>query len=122
MHSDRIVLDGALVLALREKRIDLDNADAFKDALLGALPQASRALILDFSAVDYISSAGLRSLMIAHKAAKAASCNMAVAALKPLTREIFAISRFDVVFTLFDEVRGAVAELAPDALDGFDAR
>jgi anti-anti-sigma factor len=121
MRCDQVVLDGAMVLTLQDARIDLDNADAFKAALLAAVPQASRALILDFTAVDYISSAGLRSLMIAQKSAKAANCTLAVAALKPLTREIFAISRFDVVFVLFDTVRGAIEHLAPQALAGFDA-
>lgn len=121
MSCDQIILDGALVIAPREGRIDLDNADAFKAELLAALPKAAKALIVDLSSVEYISSAGLRSLMIALKAAKAQGSVMAVAALRPLTREIFAISRFDIVFVLFGSVREAIESLAPQAVAEFDA-
>jgi len=102
-------------------RIDLSNADGFKDALLAALASAPKVLIVDLSRLEYISSAGLRSLMIALKAAKSKDQSLAIAALRPLTREIFAISRFDIVFTLYDGVREAIAGLAPQALAQFDA-
>jgi anti-sigma B factor antagonist/stage II sporulation protein AA (anti-sigma F factor antagonist) len=121
MTCDRIVLGGALVMAPKDERIDLSNADAFTNALLAALTQASGVMIVDLSRVDYISSAGLRSLMIALKAAKAEQKSLAVAALRPLTREIFAISRFDIVFSLYDSVRDAIVGLAPDAVAEFDA-
>ena len=122
MSYDQIVLDGALVLAPRQGRIDLENADGFTAGLLAALPKASKALIVDLSSVEYISSAGLRSLMIALKAAKSQDTALAVAALRPLTREIFGISRFDLVFSLFGSVREAIESLAPQAVAQFDAR
>jgi len=121
MTYERIALDGALVMAPREARIDMSNADAFKDALLESVTLASKVMIVDLSSIEYISSAGLRSLMIAFKAAKAEQKTMAMAALRPLTQEIFAISRFNIVFTLFDDVRDALARLAPDVVAEFDA-
>ena len=121
MTCDQIVLDGALVITPRDARIDLANAEAFTAALLAALPKAGKALVVDLAGVEYISSAGLRSLMITLKAAKAQGAGLGVAALRPLTREIFAISRFDIVFTLFDSVREAIAGLAPQAVEEFDA-
>lgn len=121
MSYDQIVLDGALVIAPREGRIDLDNAEAFTAQLLATLAKTPKALIVDLSSVEYISSAGLRSLMIARNTAKAQDSALGVAALRPLTREIFAISRFDIVFTLFDTVRGAIESLAPQAIAEFDA-
>jgi anti-anti-sigma factor len=121
MTCDQIALGGARVIAPTDERIDLSNADAFKDALLETLSQAAAVMIVDLSRVEYISSAGLRSLMIALKAAKADQKSLAVAALQPLTREIFAISRFDIVFSLYDGVRDAIVELAPDSLAKFDA-
>lgn len=121
MTCDQIILDGALVITPRDARIDLSNAEDFTAALLAALSKAGKALVVDLSGVEYISSAGLRSLMITLKAAKAQGAGLAVAALRPLTREIFAISRFDIVFTLFDSVRDAIAGLAPQAVAEFDA-
>jgi len=58
-------------------------------------------ILLDFSNVDYISSAGLRVLMMASRRAKAANGVFAVAALKPLVQEIFAISRFNLIIPCY---------------------
>jgi len=111
---------GDAILVAAAGRIDLSNADAFKDALSASLAKTKTALILDLSGVDYISSAGLRALMIAFKASKAENKAFGIAGLQPLLLEIFAISRFNQVFALFDSVRDGVAKLAPDALSEFD--
>jgi anti-sigma B factor antagonist/stage II sporulation protein AA (anti-sigma F factor antagonist) len=107
---------GDAVLASVQGRIDLSNADAFKDAMAAALARAKRALIVDLSGVDYMSSAGLRSLMIVHKAAKVDGKTLALTALQPLLMEIFTISRFNLVFPMFESTRAAVEKLAPDAV------
>jgi len=106
---------GNAVLLSASGRIDLSNAETFKDALSNALSKAKKALILDLSGVDYISSAGLRALMIAFKAGKAEGKALGIAALQPLLLEIFTISRFNLVFPLFDTVPQAVEKLAPNA-------
>jgi anti-sigma B factor antagonist len=113
---------GGAIVAAAAGRIDLSNADSFKDALSASLARAKTALIPDLSGVEYISSAGLRALMIVFKAAKAENKAFGIAALQPLLVEIFTISRFNQVFALFDHVRDGVAKLAPDALSQFDAR
>jgi anti-sigma B factor antagonist/stage II sporulation protein AA (anti-sigma F factor antagonist) len=112
---------GGAGLVTATGRIDLTNANAFKDALTAAQSSAASALIVDLSRVDYISSAGLRSLMIVFKAGKAAGKSFAIAGLQPLVLEIFTISRFNLVFPLFDRTRDAVEKLTPDALAAFDA-
>lgn len=112
---------GDALLVSAAGRIDLSNADDFKDALSAGLTRAKAALILDLSGVEYISSAGLRALMIVFKAAKAENKAFGIAALQPLLVEIFTISRFNQVFALFDNVRDGVAKLAPDALSQLDA-
>lgn len=49
-------------------RIDSDNADALQDIASKALTQKKRThLVLDFHAVDYINSAGLRTLVQLYK-------------------------------------------------------
>src|SRR5215469_3563849 len=112
---------GGATIGSASGRIDLSNADAFTNSLSAALSKAKTALVLDLSELEYISSAGLRSLMIVFKAAKAEGKAFGIAALKPLVREIFTISRFNLVFPLFDTVRDAVKAHAPDALAAFDA-
>ena len=113
-------IGGSVLLAARG-RIDMSNSDAFKDSLMAAVTAADHAVIVDMGEVDYISSAGLRSLMIALRAAKGESKGFAVAALGPLVMEIFTISRFNLVFSLYPAVRDALADLAPASLLAFDA-
>ena len=78
------------------------------------------AAVLDFADVEYISSVGLRVLMIAAKAMRAHERPIAIAALQPVVGEIFAISRFDKVLTVYPSVRIALEALSPTALAAFD--
>src|SRR5215467_6380490 len=104
-------------------RIDHGSAESFKDALrphLGRCASGQDQLVLDLSGVDYISSAGLRVLMLARKQAKAQGGTLVVAGLLPVVKEIFEISRFTVVFQIFATVREALAHVSPAALTAFD--
>jgi anti-anti-sigma factor len=84
-------------------RIDHRSAGEFEAALqplLARTGQDKGALVLDFSAVEYISSVGLRVLMIAAKQMRAAEARLSVAALRSVVAEIFTISRFDKVLVV----------------------
>jgi anti-anti-sigma factor len=103
---------GAVVIA-PVGRIDHASAEAFGSALQPHLDRCRAdepPLIVDMSNVDYISSVGLRALMVAAKQAEAQAGRIAIAALSPMVREVFQISRFDMVFKVYgsvDEALGA---------------
>ena len=120
MESASRSIGGSVVLQAKG-RIELTNADGLRDALLKAVGDAGEAVILDLAGLDYVSSAGLRSLMIASKQAKGRGVAIGVAAMQPVVKEIFAISRFNLVFACFDTVREALARLAPAALSAYDS-
>src|SRR5450631_3813253 len=87
-----------VVVAMPAGRIDHAAAGLLEAQLLPVLEQATTkhsAMVLDFSAVEYISSVGLRVLMIAAKSMRAQDRPIAIAALQPVVAEIFSISRFD---------------------------
>ena len=105
-------------------RIDQNSADSFRAALAPHMERCATGqdrVVLDLSRVDYISSAGLRVLMLARKQAKVQGGSLAVAGLGPVVKEIFEISRFTVVFDIHQTVRDALAALSPAALAAFDA-
>ena len=105
-------------------RVDHTNAESLRAALAPLLAQCDGtppALVLDFGRVEYISSVGLRVLMLAAKQARACKSRIAVAALQPVVGEIFAISRFNDVLDVFPSVREALARISPAALAAFDA-
>jgi anti-anti-sigma factor len=111
---------GGAALVRASHRIDMSNADAFTDALMAGVAAAKVAVIVDMAGVDYISSAGLRSLTIALRTAKSEGKAFAVATLSPLVLEIFTISRFNLVFSIYLSVRDALEALAPEGLSSFD--
>ena len=99
-------------------RVDHVTADAFSAALATQVALCTAdgpGIVLDMSGVDYISSVGLRALMVAAKQVKAQNGRIAVAALTPMVREVFQISRFHLVFDLFDTVDAALAALRKPA-------
>ena len=107
---------GATIVLSPAPRMEIATADAFKDRLLAAVKAAGEAgghVIVDMAALEYISSAGLRALMIGHKAAKAqGNTAIGIADMQPVVAEIFRISRFDLVLRCFPSVDEAVAGLA----------
>lgn len=113
--------DNVVVVAPRG-RADLAGSSALEAALSPLWGQAGvGGIVLDFSAVPYISSVGLRVLMIAAKEMRNRRARIAVAGLQPIAAEIFAISRFDKVLEVFPAVRDALAAISPPALAAYDA-
>lgn len=106
---------GAVTVIAVTGRIDQSSADPFRVALephLLACDREGAALVLDLSGVEYISSVGLRALMLAARQVTAQGGRIAVAGLQALVKEIFEISRFHLVFKVFDSTDAAVEALA----------
>ena len=105
-------------------RLDQSNADAFKTELAPHLEQCAKdqdRVVLDLSGLDYISSAGLRVLMLAAKQTKAQGGTLMLSGLQPLVKEIFEISRFTLLFEIAPSVREALARASASALAAFEA-
>jgi len=113
---------GDVVVATPLGRIDHANADGLTAALAPLLDApGGGGVLLDFSRVDYISSVGLRVLMMAAKTLRAQERKLGVAAPQPLVREIFEISRFNLILDLSPSVRSGLERLSPQAAAAFDA-
>ena len=119
--SDRQV--GNTLVLKPTGRLDHATTEAFRTALQPHLDRCKDAgvVVLDMSGVEYISSVGLRVLMLAAKQVRTQGGAIAVAALQPVVREIFEISRFNLVIPSFDDVRQALAQLSPSALGSYPA-
>ena len=105
-------------------QIDHPNAAALERALAPIVGQAAAggaAVVLDFSGVGYISSMGLRVLMIVAKDLRSGSARIAVAALQPTVAEIFDIARFAHVVEVFPSVRAALQALSAPALAAYES-
>jgi len=103
------------VILQPQGRIDHLNAQAFAQALqphVAACRNGGPRLLFDLSALEYISSAGLRVFMLAAKQAAPAGGRIALAAPQPVVREILEISRFNLVFPLHASLDEALASSA----------
>ena len=104
-------------------RLDHESCEAFQADLrphAEACAREGTALILDLSGLEYVSSAGLRCLMIAAREAKARAGRIVVAAMQPVVAEIFQISRFNLVLEVFPTLRDALATISPQAVAAFE--
>jgi anti-sigma B factor antagonist len=107
-----------VVLFEVEGRIDHSTAPAFGSALLPHVDGCTgenKKLLLDLGKVTYMSSAGMRVLIIAAKGCRKQGGTMVLAALRPTMQEIFKIGRFDMVLETFPTVRDALAAISPAA-------
>lgn len=105
-------------------RVDNSTTDGLKlslDAYVGSCRAGGDRLVLDFSNVDYISSVGLRVLMLAARQSREQGGTIVVAALHPVVREIFEISRFNLVFQCFGSVREALSKVSPAGLAVYES-
>jgi anti-anti-sigma factor len=99
----------ANILVLRPVgRIDNLTSGEVQARLVAAVTSSADDIVVDFSSVEYISSAGLRALMAASRL-KPKERRLAVACLNAIVREIFAISRFWHVVPVFTTVEEASA-------------
>ena len=115
---------GDVVVLAPTGPIDYLVAADFERALLPLLAPDSgsqRGLVIDFAGVDYISSVGLRVLMIATRALRGRGARIAAAALQPAVREIFSVSRFDRVVEIFPTVHAALSAISPASAAAWDS-
>lgn len=100
--------DNAVILKL-QRRIDSATAKAFEERLMPVVNGAEAAVILDFQDLDYISSAGLRVILMAAKAAKARQRKLLLCGMKPNIHEVFAVSGFTKILTIVESCEAALA-------------
>jgi anti-sigma B factor antagonist len=95
-------------------RVDETTAAEFGERLIdeveGAGAEGVRRIAVDLGGVEYMSSRGLRALTLAQRRASEHDAEVVLAAANPVMREILAISRYDLVFKVFDRVDEALAE------------
>lgn len=87
-----------------EGRLDSSNSGELEKVLLECRSAGKNDLVIDFSGLDYISSAGLRVLLMAAKSAKAAGGQVVLAALNANVRQVFDISGFTSLFPIIEKL------------------
>ena len=104
-------------------RLDQDTCEAFRGNLMPIVEDAAHdggTIVLDLSALEYVSSAGLRCFVVASRQAKAQQGRIFVADLQPMVSEIFKLSHFNLLFQVFPTVREALNAVSAEAATAFE--
>ena len=91
--------DNATILSIAG-RIDTATAPALEQAINGEIERQHRKIVLDFSAVSYISSGGLRVLLSTAKKLKNPGDKFALCSLSPEVMKILKLAGFTSIFSI----------------------
>ena len=93
---------GWCVVAVRG-RADADAADHLENTLKAAL-ETNPKVAADFSALDYISSAGIRAVLQAARAAQTRQAEFAVCGMSPSVKKVFDMSGLNQILKIHGEL------------------
>lgn len=92
--------DDVTIVAFRGS-LDSKTSPEAQQALDGIVGGGGRKLLIDFTALDYISSAGLRVLLGTAKRLTGVGSALRLFGLNESVREVFQISGFSAIFAVF---------------------
>ncbi len=92
-------------------RLDADLAQELESVLEDLMANGLHQLMIDFRHTTYISSSGLRVLLVALREARAHNGDVVLFNMRPRVRKVFALSGFDQLFSIFDTEASAVQAL-----------
>lgn len=106
-------IGGVTVARFIDKKIlDESNIQLIGSQMFGLVEQDGRKkIVLDFSNVEYLSSAALGKLITMDKKVKAAGGKLRLCCIRPDIYEVFTITKLNKIFDIRDTQEQAVAGL-----------
>lgn len=110
MKFDKQEEDGVMIIATAD-RVDSSSAPEMELYLAGLINETSDNIILDFSDLKYISSAGLRVVLSTAKKLKEQDRTLVLSGLAGPVKQVFQLSGFFTIFKIFDTAGLALESL-----------
>jgi len=113
MFEMKFAAEGGGLVAELSGRLDARSAPDFeRDALAAADGlEGERGMLLDLSGLEYISSAGLRSILLLARRLSGSGGRVVLCGMSGVVKEVFDISGFGSIFQLHDSVAEALSGL-----------
>ena len=108
-------VEGDVTVFLPEGRIDTQAATDMDQALQAAVSEGRYNVVVDMAEVEYIGSAGLRSLAAVLVRCREEGGDMKIAALNERVTRVFNIVAFDVLMSVHETSEAAVADFSSTA-------
>jgi anti-sigma B factor antagonist len=84
-----------------EGRLDANNSSSLESKFLQLVEQGNSRFIFDFIGLEYVSSAGLRSILVAAKKIKTIKGSLALIQMNENVKEVFDMSGFSTIFSIY---------------------
>ncbi|MEG1767079.1 MAG: STAS domain-containing protein [Comamonas sp.] len=102
---------GDILIVRPGGRLDSSSSPELERLLTEQLDNGCTRLVLDFSRLEYISSAGLRVVLLAGKKLRASQGRMVLVGLQDMVREVFDMSGFLTLFAVTDTLDEGIAKV-----------
>lgn len=93
-------------------RLDAVTAPEYERKMRELIDGGDLRFVVDFAQLDYISSAGLRGLLVTAKLLKAKKGELRFANVAGTVKEVFDISGFNSIFPMDDSLAASLAALS----------
>lgn len=103
--------ENRILIANVNGRVDSANAREFENVLSSAISDDDTRVIVDFGGLSYISSSGLRVILLVAKSLRNRNAEFALCSLSSHIGEVFKISGFDKIISIYDSQAEACAAL-----------
>ena len=97
IHQER---RGRVLVVAPAGRVDTTTTESLEQALKTAFDAGERQLVVDFEGVSYISSVGLRALLVAAKRMRELKGTLVLCALGDSVRQVLDLAGFLPLFTV----------------------
>lgn len=89
-------------------RVDSATAPDFEKTLHSLIQSNRTQIVLDLAGVEYMSSAGIRGMVVSLKAAKGGGGDLRLAQPSTRVKEVVELAGLTSIFTVYDDVTEAV--------------
>jgi anti-sigma B factor antagonist len=113
MTTHVLPLDANIWAVKPEGRINVPVARSMEDALNGLFNEGHTRVVVDLTEASYITSLGLKTLLVAQRRARALGGDLQLAALNLRMKEIFEMAGFEQVFAIHASIAEAIESLKP---------
>ena len=97
-----------LLIVSVEGRMDTVTAPEFQQRMEELLDQERKGILMDFGRLEYVSSAGLRSILVTAKKAKSLGGQVSCCSLQDMVKKVFDVSGFTGMLPVYDSLEDAL--------------
>ncbi len=102
-------------------RVDHTNSDDFLKQLSAHAETVKQngGMVIDLDRLDFITSAGLRALLLAQRTVTSSEGKLIVSGVGGVVKEVFRISKFDALLNVAETVSEAMSQISASAAEAY---